>query len=72
MQKHCSEHGKALFHSKHEARIKLCGQLAKKSIRLYECDVHHGQFHMTKEWAHKRRVSSGELGHQSRRKLAHA
>ena len=54
-KKECSECEKVLFTSKHEARNGLVGHLASKSMRVYECPHHKGQFHLTKNWKNKKR-----------------
>lgn len=57
-RKICAETGKACYGSKHEARKSLIGQLASKSIRVYQCPADHGHWHLTKDWAHKRNQSN--------------
>ena len=52
----CAECDKVMFHSKHEARRALVGQLASKSVRVYECPSHPGMWHLTKVWKKKRVV----------------
>ena len=56
-KKECLKCGKVLFTSKREARKALVGQLASKSMRVYECPHHKGQFHMTKDWKNKRKTT---------------
>jgi len=56
-RKTCEATGKVCYSSKHEARMSLMGQLASKSIRVYQCTEDHGHWHLTKDWAHKRRTS---------------
>ena len=62
MIKKCDAHDKGLFTSKQEARKALVGQLASKSVRVYPCDETPGQFHVTKDWMHKRKVTTGQNG----------
>lgn len=62
LTKKCEEHDKALYTSKQDARRALVGQLASKSVRVYACDEHPGQFHVTKDWKHKRKVTTGQNG----------
>ncbi len=45
----CDEHGKHLYSSPHTARSALTGQLRSKRIRVYPCEAHKGQYHVTKE-----------------------
>jgi len=54
----CAECDKTMFHSKHEARRALVGQLASKSVRVYECPSHPGMWHLTKVWKKKRPPAS--------------
>lgn len=49
-RKSCESTGKACFGSKHEARNSLVGQLASKSIRVYQCDEEPDHWHLTKTW----------------------
>ena len=53
----CIEADKVSYLTKHDARKALVGQIASKSVRIYRCSFHKGHFHMTKDWAHKRRVA---------------
>lgn len=62
MTKKCEAHEKALYVSKKEARKALVGQLASKSMRAYPCETTPGQFHITKDWMHKRKVTTSTNG----------
>ena len=54
MTHRCEEHDKVLYESIHSAKkaIAFCHQ--NKDMRAYECSNHHGRFHLTKQWLHKR------------------
>jgi len=62
LTKKCEEHDKTLYSSKKDARKALVGQLASKSVRAYPCDQNPGQFHVTKDWKHKRKVTTSLNG----------
>jgi hypothetical protein len=52
----CEEADKVSYRTKHDARKALVGQIASKSVRIYQCAFNKGHYHMTKDWAHKRNV----------------
>jgi hypothetical protein len=54
---YCEEAQKACYTSKVEARKSLTGQFAHKSVRIYRCIYNKSHYHVTKDWAHKRRVA---------------
>lgn len=45
----CEDTGKVEYSSKHDALQSLHGQLKSKSVRVYQCHVNPGHWHLTKE-----------------------
>ena len=45
----CEEHGKSLYSSSKQARETLARGMRGKRIRVYECFIHPGKYHITKE-----------------------
>lgn len=45
----CEEHDKTLYTSVHDAREAQVGAMKSRRIRVYPCDFHPDNFHVTKE-----------------------